>query len=278
MIVDLHCHSNYSDGELSPEELVKRAVDANVDVLALTDHDTIDGLADLNIAAQNKNISVVNGIELSLCWKKYVIHVLGLNIDLNSESLKNIIKLQKENRILRAQRISELLAKCGIKDAFAKASKIALYNNIGRPHFAQILKDEGIVANIQEAFRLYLGKNKKAYVKTSWIDLSDGVQAIINAGGIASVAHPLKYKLTRTKLYELISEFKLFGGEAIEVVSSDERIYDAELLADVSREFNLFASTGSDFHADNVSRTAIGKQRELPKNCTPIWHKWSLNK
>ncbi|MDF1757932.1 MAG: PHP domain-containing protein [Legionellaceae bacterium] len=276
-MVDLHCHSHFSDGVLSPEELYNRAVSSGVKIFSLTDHDSVDGVSRLIAANNSQQMQVISGIEFSTRFKKHDIHILGLNIDLANVGLSKVIQLQKDSRVVRAKQISELLAKCGVENAYDKACDIANNNSIGRPHFAKVLLNEGLVRDLQGAFTQYLGARKKAYVATSWIDIPQAVDAIIQAGGSAVIAHPLKYRLTNTKLNELIKEFKDSGGVGIEVVSGDMSAAEIDHAAEISLRFDLLASSGSDYHADRISRVAIGRQKALPKKCNPIWSKWSLN-
>lgn len=275
MIVDLHFHSCFSDGSLTPKELLSRAIDAQINFFALTDHDTIAGVSELHKANTSLKTRVINGVEISVCWRKYDVHVLAYNFDLQNEGLCDLFEIQKKNRISRAHEISDKLEKFGIKEAFFKAEKYSYNGNIGRPHFAKVMLDEGLIRNLSQAFETYLGNNKKAYVPSRWLNLIDVVKIIKNAGGDAVIAHPLKYKLTNTKLRELILDFKSAGGDGLEVVSSDLEYFHINRLADLCNEFTLFASSGSDFHGDNVSRVGIGLQKSLPKNCIPIWDKWS---
>lgn len=277
MIIDLHCHSVFSDGMLTPEELVFRAVKIGAKVLSLTDHDTISGLNSLHAAARNHALKVINGVEISVSWRKYDIHILAYNFSCDDATITDLLDKQKKLRVQRAYNISERLLDIGIEDAFAKAAKYANSNNIGRPHFAQVLIDEGKVKEIQQAFDKYLKRGNCAYVASSWLELSKVINTVYNAGGNAVIAHPLKYKLTHTKLRELVCDFKKAGGEGLEVVSGDSLRSDIKLLVEVCQEFSLYASTGSDFHNDKASKIGIGMQRPLPKECRPIWHKWSLN-
>lgn len=273
-MIDLHCHSYYSDGTLSPELLIQRAISAQVQYLALTDHDTTVGLAPLHAAALEHDVKIINGLELSVLWKKHTIHIIGLMIDPHNETLNNLLILQNDSRIERAKLIGSLLSKVGIKDAYLKACDIAGHERVGRAHFAKILMDEGKADTMQVAFKRYLGVGKLAYVATSWVTLGLAVEAIVCAGGQAVIAHPLKYKLTRSKLHELIGVFKGSGGVGMEVVSGD--IDDAKIneLAILCKKFDLLASTGSDFHDDKMSRVKIGCQKKLPLICKPIWFDW----
>lgn len=275
-MIDLHCHSHFSDGELSPDALLAKAVDLNVRVLALTDHDTTAGLLPLREAARGSGVTIINGIELSARWKKYDIHIIGLNVNPADDGLSLLIASQNECRIARALNISECLAESGIHDAYQKAREIAGHDRVARPHFAQVLINEGKVRDMKSAFKRFLGRGKSAYVATAWASIEDAVGAIVGAGGQAVIAHPLKYALTRSKLHELIDEFKTAGGVGIEVISGDITVTDSNQLAGLCLRFELLASTGSDYHGDRQSRVGLGQQRPLPVNCTPIWHQWNI--
>ncbi len=251
-------------------------MNSGVRMLALTDHDTVAGLRDFKIAAASENIHVINGVELSARWKKHDIHILGLAIDPENEALKRLLFTQRQNRQIRALKISQLLASCGIESALEKARSIAKQGEIGRPHFAEVLVREGYAADFQGAFTKFLGRGRKAYVDTQWAGLNDAVAGIIAAGGQAVIAHPLKYNLTRTKLLELIAAFKDAGGIGLEVVSGDTSELQINDLCMLCEKLNLLASTGSDYHGDSFSRISLGQQPKLPLNCIPIWHQWTL--
>ena len=272
-MIDLHCHSYFSDGMLSPNALLKKAIDSNIRILALTDHDTTEGLSLLHEAAQEHDIKVINGIELSVRWKKYDVHILGLNIQPDNQHLQELIARQNENRIARARQIGEQLLNCGIDEAYKKASKIAGHERVGRAHFAQLLVTEGRVPDMKAAFKRYLGSGRPAYVATAWLTMSEAVAGIIQAGGQAVIAHPLKYGLTRSKLHELINIFKEEGGIGMEVVSGAMTKAQMMELAGLSQRYDLLASTGSDYHGD-MSHIGLGRQQPLPVNCKPIWHQW----
>lgn len=272
--VDLHCHSYFSDGVLSPEDLIKKALDAQIELLALTDHDTVAGSSRLRIAAENKTIKIIDGVELSVRWRMHDIHILGLNVDIDSLELIKILDKQNEQRTTRARQISELLTKIGIENAYEKACAISGHERIGRPHLAQVLVNEGVVKTIQSAFKQYLGRGRLAYVPTLWISIEEAVSGIASVGGLSVIAHPLKYKLTRTKLHALTTEFKMVGGSGLEVVSGEMNVSQIGELAGLCERFELLASSGSDYHNDTHSRIKLGQQRSLPLNCKPIWEKW----
>jgi hypothetical protein len=274
-MIDLHCHSYFSDGLLSPEALLQKALAAQIKFLALTDHDSVDGIERLHAAAYGHPITVIDGIELSVQWKKYDIHILGLGVKPDALHLKQIIQDQQARRIKRAQGIGELLRACGVENAYRKACDLAGHERVGRLHFATVLINEAKVSDIKSAFKYYLGAGKPAYVPSSWLGLDQAVDSIRQAGGQAVIAHPLKYKLTRTKLHELIKAFKMLHGAGMEVVSGDTTHKDACAVAELCKRFGLQASSGSDYHGDGLSRIALGSQIQLPDQCTPIWHTWS---
>ena len=275
-MIDLHCHSYFSDGELSPGALLNKALDARIKILALTDHDTTAGLLSLHEAARASDIKIIDGIEFSVRWKKYDIHILGLNINPDEPRLGALIAQQNENRVDRARQIAERLTNCGVDEAYRKATELAGHERIGRAHFAQILINERRAVDMKTAFKRFLGQGQAAYVSTVWISIEDAVAGINQAGGQAVIAHPLKYGLTRSKLHELINAFKMAGGVGMEVVSGAITLDQANDLAGLCSRFGLLASTGSDYHGDTLSRTALGQQRALPVNCIPIWNQWTI--
>lgn len=274
-MIDLHCHSTFSDGALSPEELIQRAIEHKVSCLSLTDHDTMDGYERLLQAAANKPITIINGIELSVRWKKYDLHILGYQIN-NADQMAQLIDSQRLSRVTRAQTIGSALEEKGVSDAYQKACLIAGHKHVARPHFAQLLVQEGRARDMQAAFRQFLARGRPAYVATPWVRLEDAVTSINQAQGQAVIAHPLKYGLTRTKLHELINVFKEAGGAGIEVVSGEMTMTQIKEMAGTAARFNLLASSGSDFHNDKGSRIPLGRQQQLPINCTPIWHNWTI--
>lgn len=272
-MIDLHCHSNFSDGELRPLDLVKYAVKQKIKILALTDHDTFAGLDDAHKAGKNYGIKIINGIELSTSWRQYNLHIIGLNINYLHSKIKNLVKRQNETRIARALEISKHLEKHGVFDAYNKTCDIAGHDRVGRLHFALLLKRDGFASNTQSAFKLFL--NSFTY-EITWANLLEVVSTIIEAGGQAVLAHPLKYNLNDTELNEIIAEFKQVGGTGIEVVSGAMTNKEVNKMADFSKNFQLLASTGSDYHGPHLSSVALGKQRLLPLNCQPIWKNWDL--
>lgn len=276
-MIDLHCHSFFSDGALSPEALINKAIQTGIQMLALTDHDTVAGLASLITAACDTGITIINGIEFSARWKKYDIHIIGLNIKPDDAELCALIERQNESRINRAFQIAAQLKACGVQDAYQKACALAGHGRVGRPHFAQVLVNEGVTPDMKTAFKRFLSQGRPAYVPTPWLSLDAVVEGIVRAGGQAVIAHPLKYKLTRSKLHELVIAFKSAGGAGIEVVSGEMTVTQIKELAGLCLRFELLASSGSDFHSETGSRVQLGRQQPLPISCTPIWHQWTMD-
>lgn len=271
-IYDLHCHSTASDGVLTPMELVSLAVENGVDVLALTDHDTVAGLAEAKIAAEQKGITLISGVEISTSWENRVIHVVGLGFDEHHPKMVSLLATQAELRLQRAVEIGRKLEKIGVNNAFWETQKLA-NGEVTRAHYARYLVQIGKVANENQAFKKYLSQGKSAYVKAQWVDIPTAIDVIHQAGGVAVLAHPLRYTLTAKWIKRLIADFKQAGGDAIEVSGSGQTKDQRLLLARWAQENGLFASVGSDFHFP-CGWIQLGKSLELPKNCEPIWNIW----
>lgn len=275
--IDLHCHSTASDGALSPTALVERAAEQGVTHLALTDHDTIDGIAEAREAARRANIGLISGIELSCVWRKNTIHIVGLDMDLGDQEFLERVAGQQANRWKRASCIAEKLVRhvngcdSGILD---RATALAQGDVPGRPHFARALVDAGLMKDSAQAFKKVLGSGKPGDVKAFWPELSEVVRWITDARGIAVVAHPRKYKLTATKLRELVAEFMAAGGEGIEVITSGQSSGDLGFLTELCRRQSLLASRGSDFHFPGASWCELGRIPGLPEGLTPVWERF----
>lgn len=274
MIYDLHTHSNASDGILSPAALVMRARQRGVTHLALTDHDTVQGLQSARAQAEIEGINLINGIELSCLWAGRGIHVVGLNVDASSVQLQQAIAAQQEARDARGIEIGKRLEKAGIPEALEGARRLAGDAVLGRPHFARYLVERGFSNSINGAFKQYLGAGKPGDIKHRWPDIADMVAAIRAAGGVAVLAHPAKYELTRTKLRELVAVFKEAGGQAIEVISGQQASNETEALAQITTQFDLYASCGSDFHMPDQPWQELGSFAQLPSSCRPVWQLW----
>lgn len=271
MIFDLHCHSNFSDGVLSPEDLVARAKSRGVSVLAITDHDTIAGVEIAQKASADLGIKLIPGIEFSSQWGKSGVHIVGLGVDPNARELLAAVAHQDEARNLRSEAIAVKLARAGFPNALQGARELSGKGTLGRPHFAQYLVNIGAVKNINAAFKKYLGTGKPADVKYDWPVMDKVIAWIHAAGGVAVLAHPAKYELTRMKMCALVDSFANAGGEAVEVISG---MQPAALTLDLARIVNgksLYASCGSDFHAPDQPWQELGSFGELPAESKPVW-------
>ncbi len=272
MIYDLHTHTHFSDGALSPKDLVARAIEQRVDVLAITDHDTLAAWPEATIAtAATANIRLVHGIELSTSWENTGIHVLGLNFDISSPAIQQAADSQTAARHQRAKQIAANLEKHGITDSFAGASAFAPEGYLGRPHFAQHIVACGKAKTMQLAFKHYLAAGKAGDVKKMWADLAQVINWIRVANGIAVLAHPLKYKLTGSKLKRLLQEFKSLGGQGMEVVSGQQLPEQTRHMSDLCQDLDLLASCGSDFHSPDARWAELGKFQPLPAGIKPVW-------
>ena len=272
MIFDLHSHTTLSDGVLKPQELISRAIEKGVDVLAITDHDTIDAYREIPLI--HDRLKLVPGIELSTQWASTGIHVLGLNIDLESDAIIIAAQMQSDARLQRARRIAERLEKKGIKNAFEGARKLSAGSYIGRPHFAQYLINIGKSNSMNSAFKKYMGDGKAGDVKQHWAELPQIIRWIREANGIAVLAHPLKYKLTRTCLKRLLDSFIEAGGQGMEVVSGHQLPDQTKDMAELCEQKNLLASCGSDFHMPGKYRAELGLIAPLPRNVIPVWDRF----
>lgn len=272
---DLHCHSTASDGALTPKALVQRAVEQGVDVLALTDHDGTEGIGCAQETADGLPIKLIHGVEISVTWQHKTLHIVGLNIDINHPQLQAGLAELRAHRVERAALIAKRLEKAGIEGALEGARRYASETMLGRLHFAQFLVDAGHAKDTKEVFKRYLVRGKPGYVPGEWIDLETAVGWIVAAGGQAVIAHPARYKLTRSKFRLLLKDFIAYGGVAIEVASGNQHGDEMKHLAEVAKEFNLLASCGSDFHSPQQSWTELGRISPLPPSVTPVWSLWN---
>jgi len=269
MIFDLHSHTTCSDGVLNPQELVSRAVERQVDVLSITDHDTVDAFKAL--PENNGKLIVIPGVEFSTQWVSAGIHIVGLNIDPASAAMKEGVNFQTHARMQRARRIGENLEKKGVKGAYEGALKRSVSDYVGRPHFARFLVDTGRVNSIQAAFKKYLGAGKVGDVKQHWAEMEQIIQWIRDAGGIAVLAHPLQYRFSSTRLKRLLDYFIEAGGQAMEVISGQQEAQQAGYLARLCAEKGLLASCGSDFHRPDTTWAELGSFAPLPAGLKPVW-------
>lgn len=275
MIYDLHSHTTASDGSLSPAELVQRAVEHRVDVFAITDHDTTNGLQEAHdtIAAHALPITLINGVEVSTNWQNHEIHVVGLNVDLANPELQAFLAEQRSKREERAVEMGNRLAKARIPGAYEGAKALAGDASITRSHFAQYLVEQGVENTFQNVFKRFLAKGKTGYVPPNWATIEQTIEIIHQSGGQAVLAHPLQYKLSTKWIKRLLAAFEEAGGDALEVGQPQQGITERTLLASYGRDYNLAGSVGSDFHRPS-SWTELGRNLYIPKDCTPVWSSW----
>lgn len=270
MNFDLHCHTTASDGALSPGEVVYRAADRGVDVLSITDHDTIDAYGQLD-RKHFERLHIVPGIEFSTHWCGHTIHIVGLDIDLDSAVLADAISTQQVARSQRAFEIARRLERAGVEGALVGAQNIAGDRAIGRPHFARFLLESGRVKSIQAAFKKYLGPGKPGDVRDYWPALDVVTNWITAARGVAVIAHPGKYRMTNTKLASLIGAFTDCGGQAIEVLCGQQPSDLTRKLVRLCEQHGLLASCGSDFHMPGQPWSELGAFGALPEQSRPVW-------
>jgi predicted metal-dependent phosphoesterase TrpH len=268
---DLHCHSTASDGALSPTALVQRAHQCGVTSLALTDHDTVAGLNEAKAAADTVGIKLIPGIELSTSWQNKCFHVVGLGINPMHPPLADATRNLQLLRIDRAEKIASKLEKKRIPGALEAVKKAAGDGMITRSHFADFLVSQFHVSTHQEAFDRYLGSGKDAYVPTVWADLELAISWITESGGVAVLAHPLRYKLTASWMKRVLAAFKEAGGAGIEVVTGRYNSDEIRIVADYATRFELAGSVGSDFHSPDNLWVELGRLAPLPGHIKPVW-------
>ncbi len=268
---DLHSHSLASDGTLAPAELVAAAHAGGVDVLALTDHDTTDGIAEAIQSARRLGLQLVPGVEISVSWQSQTIHVLGLGIDPACAELQAGLSGLREFRRWRAREIGRRLAKAGIPGCYEGACRQAQGRIVGRTHFAHHLVAEGHVRSVRDVFKRYLVNNKPGFVSGKWATLEDALGWIEHAGGLAVVAHPARYRMTATKLRRFLDDFRACGGVGMEVISGSHTRDNVATMAALCRNQDMLASCGSDYHGPENPWIKLGQLPALPAGCPPVW-------
>jgi len=262
MQIDLHTHSYYSDGLLSPKEVVRKAVNAGCNFFSLTDHDTIAGLNEAKKFAESFNLTFINGVEISAQQNSQSIHIVGLGINPSEKLLLDGLKKNNQFRIDRAKKISEGLGRVGIQRAYEKARALSKTDYITRTHFAQMLIKENVCSNMSSVFKRYMTGKKPGAVKGEWALSAEVINWIHRAGGVAILAHPLRYKMRLNKLKKLVKDLKFFGLDGIEVVNSFSSAEDIRVSKMIADENEMLYSGGSDFHGWNDQTIELGN---IPK-------------
>ncbi len=272
MNADLHCHSCVSDGTLTPEALAQRAKERGVELWALTDHDEIGGQQRAQEAALALGLAYLTGTEISVSFCGQTVHIVGLGFDADNAALAQGLAATRGGRRERALEMAEGLAQAGIHGSFEGALKyVGNPELISRTHFARYLVETGVCADTSEVFRRFLTEGKPGFVPHRWASLRDAVRWIDDAGGLAVIAHPARYRFTANEEHALFSEFKAHGGRGVEVVTGSHSAAEALRYAEVAQEYGLAASRGSDFHSPDESHTDLGALPELPGQLTPVW-------
>ncbi|PLR33115.1 phosphatase [Chimaeribacter coloradensis] len=276
-LFDLHSHTTASDGLLTPAALVARAVEMRVGVLAITDHDSVDGLAAAAeaIAAQQLPLRLVNGVEISTLWENHEIHIVGLNIDPQHPMMQALLAQQRDYRRQRAEEMARRLEKAHIPGALEGALRLADGGAVTRGHFARYLIEAGKAENVAQVFKKYLAKGKTGYVPPQWCTIEQAIDVIHQSGGQAVVAHPGRYDLSAKWLKRLLAFFAEHGGDAMEVAQCQQAPNERTQLAQYAQQFRLLASQGSDFHQP-CSWIELGRKLWLPGGVEPVWRDWTV--
>lgn len=269
-IYDLHAHSTASDGSCTPAELVALAEERKIDWLALTDHDTTAGI-DSAVQSAASCVNLLPGVEISVSWQSATVHILGLGIDPANENLQQGLLTLREFREWRAREIADLLDQAGIHDVYQDCDALAKGGLISRTHFAQVLVERGHAKDIRQVFKRYLVRNRPGFVPGQWASLEEAISWILAAGGVPVIAHPARYALSATKLRQLLESFISFGGLGLEVVSGSHSDRECFAIADYCKRYNLFGSSGSDFHGQHHPWRKLGDMRPLPDGVMPLW-------
>jgi len=272
---DLHCHSNFSDGVLTPAEVARYAYAGGVKLWSLTDHDELGGQHAACQAATALGMQYIYGVEISVTWAERTVHVVGLNIDPDCLALVHGLAEVRRGRMARAQAMAAQLAKVGVANAYAGALRYATNPDlIARTHFARYLVEAGFAPSLPAVFKRYLTEGHPGFVPHRWAQLTDAINWIKEAGGIAVLAHPGRYRYARREFERLFTAFKELGGQAIEVITGSHTTQQYQEYAQVARHYGFWASRGSDFHAPKESRTALGSLPALPADLRPVWQAW----
>lgn len=275
IIYDLHSHTQASDGLLSPEELVHRAVAMRVGTLAITDHDTTSAIpaARAEILRAGLDLTLINGVEISTLWENHEIHIVGLNIDIEHPEMVTLLEEQKARRQQRAMQIGERLEKAHVPGAWEGALRLANGGAVTRGHFARFLVESGKASDVAGVFKKYLARGKTGYVPPQWCTIKQAIDVIHHSGGKAVVAHPGRYDLSAKWLKRLLAHFAEQGGDAMEVAQCQQAPNERTQLAAYAQQFGLMASQGSDFHQP-CPWIELGRKLWLPAGVEAVWQLW----
>lgn len=275
VIYDLHSHTTASDGRLTPEALVHRAVEMRVGTLAITDHDTTAAIAAAReeISRSGLALNLISGVEISTVWENHEIHIVGLNIDIAHPMMREFLAEQTERRQQRALLIAERLDKAHIPGAWEGALRLADGGAVTRGHFARFLVECGKATTMADVFKKYLARGKTGYVPPQWCTIEQAIDVIHHSGGKAVLAHPGRYDLSAKWLKRLVAHFAEHHGDAMEVAQCQQSPNERTHLATLARQHQLWASQGSDFHQP-CPWIELGRKLWLPAGVEGVWHLW----
>lgn len=275
VIYDLHSHTTASDGCLTPEALVHRAVEMRVGTLAITDHDTTAAIAPAReeISRSGLALNLIPGVEISTVWENHEIHIVGLNIDITHPLMCEFLAQQTERRNQRAQLIAERLEKAQIPGALEGAQRQAQGGAVTRGHFARFLVECGKASSMADVFKKYLARGKTGYVPPQWCTIEQAIDVIHHSGGKAVLAHPGRYNLSAKWLKRLVAHFAEHHGDAMEVAQCQQSPNERTQLATLARQHHLWASQGSDFHQP-CPWIELGRKLWLPAGVEGVWQLW----
>ncbi|EEW7588215.1 TPA: 5'-3' exoribonuclease [Escherichia coli] len=275
VIYDLHSHTTASDGCLTPEALVHRAVEMRVGTLAITDHDTTAAIAPAReeISRSGLALNLIPGVEISTVWENHEIHIVGLNIDITHPLMCEFLAQQTERRNQRAQQIAERLEKAQIPGALEGAQRLAQGGAVTRGHFARFLVECGKASSMADVFKKYLARGKTGYVPPQWCTIEQAIDVIHHSGGKAVLAHPGRYNLSAKWLKRLVAHFAEHHGDAMEVAQCQQSPNERTQLATLARQHHLWASQGSDFHQP-CPWIELGRKLWLPAGVEAVWQLW----
>lgn len=269
---DLHSHSVFSDGTLPPADVAALAASHGVDLWSLTDHDDLDSQPHALRAAHEHGMDYLSGVEVSVTYEGITVHIVGLGFDVSNVSLIRGLQETRAGRQERARQIGEQFARLGIAGAYEGALQLAEHPEaIARPHFARFLVEQGVCRNVQQAFTTYLADGKPCDVPNQWATLADAVRWITDAGGMAIIAHPARYRFSESRETAFFEAFHALGGRGVEVIAGGHSAREARRYASMARRFGLAASRGSDFHNPGEGRNEPGTLPPLPPDLDPVW-------
>ena len=267
MKVDLHIHTTYSDGAFSPQMIVDTALDCNLNVIALTDHDNILSYSIANdyALANDKKLEIIQGVEINTIYKDYEVHILGYFMDVNNSDFQSMLKFQQNARNYQAREMVDLLNKKeGIRIKFDDIKKlVAPHGSIGRPHIARAITNAGGTGSVMEAYEKYINDNSPVYVKRKTVSPHDACEVIYDAGGIPVFAHPIDVEISESLAKELMN----YGLRGIEAYHRKHSPAVVEYYSSLAEKYGLIITGGSDFHAPSGNHGTI----VMGKNFVPSW-------